>query len=556
MKSHYPQRRLCLNEDNGHAYAYMAPEHTSEASLRHLVDLYACDTQIGQIVFCVNVQRALFDSRAWQPFFDGYDPTGPDDQPMFQWILDLDRNTPGARTVFRERRMVHCLWLLAQRNIDQFAVWLDQCRKRQVEGWLSIRMNDSHYTHEPRCHWHNRFWLEHPEWHLDAGRRPGPAGFDFSHQAVRDHYLALARELFERYDMDGLELDWMRWGFVLALGQERARSRVITDFMTEIRALSTICSQRTGRPVRLGARVPGDLQSCLSLGYDVVDWIQSGLIDQIVPSSFYAHQWLDYPLETWRAIIGDRPVDLSPCLYAEIADPNTGKALPDSPATYRGASGAALARGADQIYLFNTCYRADQFHAPENPEIEDRFCTDGRIDHYIKHIRQPRNDSLREILTTCGSLQTISGRSRRHVLTDQQFVVPGWAAGRRIPGDLSGRWAHLRFHAGPTPKPEEQPLVLLGFDRKAGQSQAAIGGDPLGQAALWLNGTRCMPAQPPADSEPITPEAACVRAWAVDPAVIYPGENLITYQAPTLEGRLVWAEFDILPAAISATRPM
>lgn len=546
MKSPFPERRLCLNEDNGHAYAYMAPEQTNEQSLRELVDIYTRNTQIGQLLFCVNIQRALFDSRSWQPFFDGYDPDGPDDQPMFRWVLDKDRNTPAARTAFRERRKVHCLWLLAQRGIDHFAVWLDQCRRRQVAGWLSMRMNDCHYWQDPRCNWHNRFWLAHPEWRTNAGPRPGKPALDFSHQAVRNHYLALARELFERYDMDGLELDWMRFGYALPYGQERARSHVITDFMTEIRELSKICSSRTGRPVRLGARVPGDIQSCLSLGYDVTGWIQAGLIDQIVPSAFYADQWLDYPVETWKAVIDDRPVDLAICVYAEITDPNTGKALPDSPATYRGACGAALARGADQVYLFNTCYRADQFHAPEDPDIEDRFTVDGHLNHYIKHICEPRNDSLHEILTTCGCLETIASQSRRHVLTDQQFVVPGCTAGRRIPRSLSGREILLRFNAGPAPAPEAHPLVLLGFDRKAGESQAATGNDPLGQAVLWFNGTRCTPVEPSTDMEPITPEAECVRAWAVDPAVVHQGENLIVYEAPVLEGRLVWAEFDIL----------
>lgn len=546
MQSIYPKRRLCLNEDSGHAYAYMASEQTNEESLRELVDLYTRNTQIGQIMFCVNVQRALFDSRSWQPAFDGYDPEGPDDQPLFRWVFDTDRNTPAGRTVFRERRKVHCLWLLAKKGIDHFAVWLDQCRKRQVEGWLSIRMNDSHYTHEPRCNWHNRFWLEHPELRIDAGSRPGCSGFDFSHQAVRDHYLALARELFERYDMDGLELDWMRWGFALPFGQERVRSHVITDFMTEIRDLSKICSDRTGRPVRLGARVPVDLQSSLSLGYDAIKWIQSGLIDQIVPSVFYADQWLDYPVETWQSVIDGRPVDLAICLCAELTDPTTGKVVPDSPATYRGAAGAALAKGADQIYLFNTCYRADQFHEPENPEIENRF--DGRCgrQHYTKHIREPRNDSLREILTTCGSLETIVGRPRRHVLTDQRFVVPGCTAGRRIPRELSGHSILLRFNAGPAPEPGERAFVLLGFDWLADESQEAIGDDPLGQAVLWFNGTRCEKVEPPMDREPITPEAQCVRTWAVEPAVVHQNENLIVYEAPVLEAQLVWAEFDIL----------
>lgn len=52
---------LYINEDNHHFYGHHPPEDMSVEGIRRLVDFYAEGTQVAGILFCVNVQRALFD---------------------------------------------------------------------------------------------------------------------------------------------------------------------------------------------------------------------------------------------------------------------------------------------------------------------------------------------------------------------------------------------------------------------------------------------------------------------------------------------------------------
>ena len=46
------------------------------------------------------------------------------------------------------------------------------------------------------------------------------------HPEVRKHHMALIHELAQRYDFDGLELDWMRFGFHFRPGHEREGAQI------------------------------------------------------------------------------------------------------------------------------------------------------------------------------------------------------------------------------------------------------------------------------------------------------------------------------------------
>ncbi len=51
-----------FNEDNHHFYGAHPPQDMTVEGLNRLVDCYAEGTQVTGILFCVNVQRALFES--------------------------------------------------------------------------------------------------------------------------------------------------------------------------------------------------------------------------------------------------------------------------------------------------------------------------------------------------------------------------------------------------------------------------------------------------------------------------------------------------------------
>jgi hypothetical protein len=89
-------RTIYFNEDNHHFYGAHPPEDMSVEGVQRLVDFYAVNTQVAGILFCVNVQRALFDSRVWERFWDGYDPALGEEQPALKRTHGVKNGVKGA----------------------------------------------------------------------------------------------------------------------------------------------------------------------------------------------------------------------------------------------------------------------------------------------------------------------------------------------------------------------------------------------------------------------------------------------------------------------------
>ena len=79
-----------------------------------------------------------------------------------------------------------------------------------------------------------------------------------------------------RYDFDGLELDWMRFGYHCKLGYEREGLAIRNDFTAQVSRLLDGWEKKRGHKIKLGARVPSRPQTALGLGYDVATWAQRG----------------------------------------------------------------------------------------------------------------------------------------------------------------------------------------------------------------------------------------------------------------------------------------
>ena len=69
-------------------------------------------------------------------------------------------------------------------------------------------------------------------------RRLDRPGLRLCHPEVREHHMEFVRELLERYDPDGLELDWMRFGYHFKPGHEAEGRAILTQFMRDVRALT------------------------------------------------------------------------------------------------------------------------------------------------------------------------------------------------------------------------------------------------------------------------------------------------------------------------------
>lgn len=411
-----PGTALCLNEDNSHWFFTRAGQAHTRESVAAFVDQYA-GTQVRELLFSANSQRTSFASKVWDPIWKGYDPQAPDDQTLF-------RSTTGEARV-NARKWVHTAWSLAEQGIDPYAIWIERARNRGLSPWVSMRMNDLHNVDDPDSYMHSTFWRQNPQFRRLPWRAVDwrDRAFDFTHEEVRAYHFRLVQEYLERYDIDGLELDWMRFGFHFRPGQEAAGGKLLTDFMRATRKLADSWAKRRGHRISIGARVPSRPQTAIDLGMDGALWAREGLIDLLVFTPFWASIEPDMPVELWRRLAGDKVI-LAAGLELLLRPYPGYRPIPmNSIETVRGAAASLLQRGADRVYLFN--YMDSQTEMPDSGNYP-------------------------ALLRECGRLDTLAGKPRRHVVTYSDTSAPGEPAPAQLPQTLSaGQWASFRLHCGP-----------------------------------------------------------------------------------------------------------
>lgn len=522
-------RTIYINEDNHHFYGAHPLEDMTPEGVDRLVDYYASGEQVAGVLFCVNVQRALFPSKVWETFWGDYDPALGDEQPAI-W------RTHGIKKHLRLREL----------GIDQHERWLARCRHHGIEGWLSMRMNDCHGLKEavngcPEVpmsdwtrNWPSEYWRNNPQLRRAPYRleRSWEGAFDYGKEEVRRHHLALVEELFERYDMYGFEMDWMRWGTMFAPGHEAAGRSILTEFIRQVRKLADAAEERYGHKILLAHRIPAHPEAALALGFDAPRWTREGLADMITLSSFIGSAYFDYAIEIWRAMLGP---DVKLLAHAEAGAKPNEQHLVGSHEFMFGSAASALQRGADGIYLFNECYRESD--APDLLKLEmDRL----------------------------GSLEAMKNITRRHVVTFPQVRAAGESPRTLLPIPLRlpkmgadlGRMEEtitVRINIGPRPT-EGRAIARLGFSKD-------VPAEALDAMKVWVNThevSRCEDAKYTSLSENVNRK----RAWKREeyPSVVgevlcceLPKEilhddiNAVELFPPQIDGTLEWAEILILP---------
>ncbi|HOK89122.1 MAG TPA: right-handed parallel beta-helix repeat-containing protein [Candidatus Hydrogenedentes bacterium] len=239
---------------------------------------------------------------------------------------------------------------------DLFGEYLAALRHRGFEVFITFRMNEVHNAHDPNEPDLSDLWRNHPEWRVEPG---APLTdwmaqcLDYARPEVQEHALKLIFELLDRYQPDGIELDWMRFPRHLS-GDERQVWRnkgMLTDVVAAVRLRARELEAAWERPVRVAVRVPASVEGCRKLGVDLSDWTARDLVDFVTASPFLASDFT-MPLGALRALMGDHPVPL----YAGIEFGYGGK--DHTEASFRGVALGLLASGADGLYVFNfPCWR-------------------------------------------------------------------------------------------------------------------------------------------------------------------------------------------------------
>jgi hypothetical protein len=329
---------LIINEDSSNFFITREEKDMTLAGVNAFVDQYA-DTAVTHLFFCPNAMRASFSSKTREAIWD---VTGNEDFPTGNNIARWPDNA----------RLLH------ERGLDPYALWIARSREKGISPWISMRMNDVHEVSTTKSFMHSSFWQSHPEfWRVPYGEGVGGTGraLNYVHPEVREYNLAFVNELLERYDPDGLELDWMRAGRHLTPGKESEEGPILTEFVRQVRALTREWALKRGHPILLAVRVPSHPDAAAGLGMDAVTWAREGLVDLLIPAPFWTTSDFDIPVELWKQRLGDEgaSVLMAPGLEYHTRPWPGGKAKAnDLPHVY-GFAASARARGADATYLFN-----------------------------------------------------------------------------------------------------------------------------------------------------------------------------------------------------------
>lgn len=169
---------------------------------------------------------------------------------------------------------------LTASGIDPYGLVLDQLHRDGCTVLAKLRVNDCHHV-AGHTALQSKFWMEHPEWRIGTieKRGGGEISFDstpcvgpeyhkmivrtrgllldYALPEVFEYRLSLVREFMERYDVDGLTLNFLRNEFCISFPSKNAP--ILTDFVAACRRIVNEAVGKRGRsdPI-MGAIVPWD----------------------------------------------------------------------------------------------------------------------------------------------------------------------------------------------------------------------------------------------------------------------------------------------------------
>ncbi len=172
---------------------------------------------------------------------------------------------------------------------DALHVVTEHMQNKGKEVLAAIRMNDTHHRRldrdEPLC---PLFAIENPQFVIvQPDGRTNETALDYSHAMVRDHRMEIMREIVEEYDVDGLELNFVRWAKHFPRDKGRENAAIMTNYVGQIRKMMSVAATHRGCDrLTLGVRVPESIAACWLASVDIETWVRRGWIDYVVVSTW------------------------------------------------------------------------------------------------------------------------------------------------------------------------------------------------------------------------------------------------------------------------------
>ena len=222
--------------------------------------------------------------------------------------------------------------------------------KRGLDVFYSLRFNDIHDGHMPEEL--ATFKEEHPEWMLGDQFNEFPTSLNFAVPEVRDIRLRTIEELFDKYDFDGIEIDFMRSPRYFPTWLEYRYATIMTDLLRTVRQRLDEQAEQRGRPIKIAVRVDENLTACRLNGFDVAAWINEGLIDILIIGDMAFPEGED--IRAFKELAQGKPVEIYVCVaHPSKSIEGISFLRGDASALLRGLAANYWQQGVDGVYTFN-----------------------------------------------------------------------------------------------------------------------------------------------------------------------------------------------------------
>ncbi len=328
------RRRVIFNNDGDDIWAKGADTREKFLAVRHTPLL---GTDVDSIFYCTTQSFNHFshDTRVAEIFRAKGGQFADNQLARF-----IDQETDGLRmsSEFARANGLETIWTLRMNDIHDAwtPAFLSKWKQQDPSRVMSTLEEAKQYNDRRRL------------WSL----------VDFEHPDVEPRMLEIIEEVLVNYDVDGVELDFLRAPCYFRStydGKPTTEKQVgiLTRLVSKIHGLLRTQGELQGKPFLLAARVPSTPARCRTIGIDIQSWLTEKYLDLLVGGGGYVT--FDLPLGELVALAREHDVPIYPAISQSglIYRSPRGTGAKQPPEAWYGVASRHLAQGADGIYTFN-----------------------------------------------------------------------------------------------------------------------------------------------------------------------------------------------------------
>ncbi len=328
------RRRVIFNNDGDDIWAKGADTRDKFLAVRHTPLL---GTNVDSIFYCTTQSFNHFthDTRVAEIFRAKGGQFADNQLATF-----LDQETDGLRmsSEFARANGLETIWTLRMNDIHDASTpaFLSKWKQQDATRVMSTLDEAKQYNDRRRL------------WSL----------VDFEHPDVEPRLLEIVEDVLVNYDVDGIELDFLRAPCYFRSTYEgkpttAKQTAILTRLVSKISSLVRRQGELQGKALLLAARVPSTPALCRYIGIDIHSWLAEKHLDLLVAGGGYVT--FDLPLAELLALAREHDVPFYPAISQSglmyRSPRGTGTKQPRE--AWYGVASRHLAQGADGIYTFN-----------------------------------------------------------------------------------------------------------------------------------------------------------------------------------------------------------